>query len=106
VKTVESTKNFADGLELARAELSKDGKPDEKDGRVIRALLDKPVIERDGRKIRALYRVHVRTRAMYAKLNRGASIGNLDWTKLVQWIKDHWMEIVRIILTVAPFILL
>jgi len=105
VKTVEPTANFAAGLELARAELAKEGKLDEKDGRLVSAILDKPVIEHEGRKIRAMYRVHVRTRAMYAKLNNAVVIGNLDWTKLVQWLKEHWREIVRFIITVAPFIL-
>lgn len=105
MNTVEPTQNFAAGLELARAELAKEGKLDERDARIVKALLDKPVIEREGRKIRVMYRVHVRTRALYAKLHNGIVIGNMDWTKMVQWIKDHWREIVRFIITIAPFLL-
>ena len=105
MNNVEPTQNFAAGLELARAELAKEGKLNERDGRLVRAILDKPVIEHEGRKIRAMYRVHVRTRAMYAKLNNAVVIGNLDWTKLVTWIKEHWVEIVRFIITIAPFLL-
>jgi hypothetical protein len=63
------------------------------------------VVEHQGRKIRAMYRLHLRTRAMYAKLNNVVVVSNLDWTKLVQWIKDHWVEIVRLILTIVPFII-
>ena len=102
---MEPTPNFAAGLAQARAELEKEGKLNERDGRAVTALLDKPVIEKDGRKIRAMYRVHIRTRAMYAKLNNVVVVNNLDWTKLVEWLKEHWVEIVRIILSVIPFIL-
>ena len=102
---VEPTQNFAAGLEQARAELAKEGKLSEKDSKIVRAILDKPVVEHQGRKIRAMYRLHLRTRAMYAKLNNVVVVSNLDWTKLVQWIKDHLVEIVRLILTIVPFII-
>ena len=102
---MEPTPNFAAGLELARAELAKEGKLSEKDAQVIGAILEKPVIEHEGRKIRVMYRVHLRTRALYAKLNNAVVISNLDWTKLVQWIVDHWQEVVRIIIAVVPFII-
>lgn len=102
---MEPTPNFAAGLELARAELAKEGKLNERDGKIVRAILDKPVVEHDGRKIRAMYRLHVRIRAMYGKLNHAVVISNLDWTKLVAWLKEHWVEIVRTILTIIPFII-
>jgi hypothetical protein len=102
---MEPTPNFAAGLAQAKAELAKEGKLNERDARVIGEILDKPVIQRNGKKIRAMYRVHVRTRAMYAKLNNMVVVNNLDWTKLVTWLKEHWVEVVRIILSVVPFIL-
>jgi hypothetical protein len=104
-RTLEPTTNFAAGLELARNELRTEKKLDTNHAKVVGAILDKPVMEREGKKIRAMYRAHVRTRILYAKLTPGVVIGNLDWTKLVQWIKDHWQEIVRIILAIVPFIL-
>lgn len=102
---MESTTNFAAGLELARAELAKEGKLTEKDAKVIGAILEKPVVEHQGRTIRAMYRLHVRTRANYAKLNRAIVVSNLDWTKLVAWLKEHWVEVIRTILAIVPFII-
>lgn len=102
---MEPTPNFAAGLELARAELAKEGKLSEKDAKVVRAILDKPVVEHEGRKIRVMYRLHCRIRAMYAKLNHSIVISNLDWTKLVAWLKDHWVEVIRTILAIVPFII-
>lgn len=102
---MEPTHNFAAGLERARAELAKEGKLNDRDSKIVGAILEKPVVEHQGRKIRAMYRLHVRTRAMYAKLNNVVVVSNLDWTNLVQWLKDHWVEIVRLILTIVPFII-
>jgi hypothetical protein len=102
---LEPTTNFAAGLELARNELRSEKKLNEKDAKVVGAILDKPVMEHKGRKVRAMYRTHLRALVLYDKLTPGVAILNLDWTKLVQWIKDHWQEIVRIILAIVPFIL-
>ena len=105
MRDMEPTTNFAAGLELARAELAKEGKLTERDAKVIGVILERPVIEHEGRKIRAMYRLHCRTRANYAKLNNAIVISNLDWTKLVAWLKEHWVEIIRTILFIVPFII-
>ena len=102
---MEPTQNFAAGLELARAELAKEGKLDEKDGKLVGTILARPVVEHEGKKIRAMYRLHLRTRALYAKLHNAVVVSNLDWTKLVQWLKEHWKEIVLFIVKIVPFII-
>jgi hypothetical protein len=106
---MEPTPNFAAGLVEARKQLAAEGKLSKEDDAAVSTLLAKPTVKRpDGTKFRAMYRVHYRTRLLYVKLKRASGeivIGNLDWTKLVAWIKEHWVEILRIILTVIPFIL-
>jgi hypothetical protein len=102
---MEPTTNFAHGLELARAELDRDGKLSNRDNRLITRLLEQPVmVGPNGRPIRALVRVHRRTRTLYNRLQKSFPL-TLDWTKIVQWIKDNWLQIIRIILTVVPFII-
>jgi hypothetical protein len=106
---MEPTANFAAGLAEARKQLAAEGRLSKEDDDAVSTLLAKPVVIRaDGTKFRAMYRVHYRTRLLYVKLKRAAGeivIGNLDWVKLVDWIKEHWVEIVRIIVTVFAFIL-
>ena len=102
---MEPTSNFAHALELARAELDKDGTLSRRDSRIVTRLLEQPVmVGPNGRPIRALVRVHRRTRSLYNRLQKEFPL-TLDWTKIIQWIKDNWMQIIRIILTVVPFII-
>jgi hypothetical protein len=105
---MEPTPNFAAGLVEARKQLAAEGKLSKEDDAAVSTLLAKPVVKRpDGTKFRAMYRVHYRVRALYAKLKRVEGVvvvGNIDWTKIVSWIKEHWVEIIRIILTIIPFI--
>jgi hypothetical protein len=28
-------------------------------------------------------------------------VGSVDWVSLVDWIKDHWLEILKIVISVA-----
>lgn len=98
---MEPTANFAAGLAEARRQLAEEGRLTKEDDEAVRTVLSKPIVIReDGTKVRVMYRVHVRARNLYAKLQRTVLIGNVDWTALVQWLKDHWVEIVRTILTV------
>lgn len=103
---MEPTPNFAAGLAEARRQLAAEGKLSKEDDAAVTNLLAKPVIVRpDGTKFRPLYRVHYRVRTLYMKLDGAVIvIGNLDWTKLVSWLKEHWVEVVKIILMVLPLI--
>jgi hypothetical protein len=104
---MEPTPNFAAGLTEAYRQLKSEGKLSKEHDEAVSTLLAKPVVTRkDGTKFRGMYRVHLRTRSMYAKLNNAVVIGNLDWTKLVAWLKEHWVEVVQIILKILPLILI
>lgn len=103
---MEPTPNFAAGLAEARKQLAAEGKLSKEDDSAVATLMAKPVVVRpDGTRYRAMYRVHYRARNLYVKMNRIVLIGPLDWTKLVDWIKEHWFEIMRIVFTILPFIL-
>lgn len=103
---MEPTVNFAAGLEQARAELEAEGKLADRDHRIVRRLIENPLLVGPrGQRVRGLYRTHLRTRAMYAKLEKKVVVAALDWTTMVQWIKDHWFEILKFVLMIVPFII-
>lgn len=103
---MEPTPNFAQALQTARDELAKEAKLTMKDAQIVQSILDKPVVEKNGQKLHVMFRVHQRVRNYYFRTAKpGIVIGNLDWMKLIQWIKDNWPAILRIILAVAPFLL-
>ena len=103
---MEPTPNFAAGLQKAHDELLAEGKLKKEDGETVKRLLANPVATgKNGKRVHVMYRVHVRTRSMYAKLNNAVIVANLDWTKLVAWLKEHWVEVVRTILSVLLFLI-
>jgi hypothetical protein len=103
---MEATANFAAGLQMAHDQLLAEGKLKKEDGVAVRKLLANPlVVKPNGDRIRPIYRAHVRVRTLYVKSQRLIVIGALDWTKLVEWLKEHWMEVVKTILSIVLFIL-
>jgi len=103
---MEPTPNFAAGLQMAHDQLLAEGKLKKEDGEAVRKLLATPIVRRpNGERIRPIYRTHVRVRTLYAKTEKVIVIGALDWTKMVEWLKEHWVEIVKTILTVLMFII-
>lgn len=103
---MEATTNFAAGLQLAHDQLAAEGKLKREDGELVRKLLANPVIRRsNGERVRPIYRTHVRVRTLYAKTKKVVVIGALDWTKMVEWLKEHWLEVIKTILTVLMFII-
>lgn len=103
---MEPTANFAAALQMAHDQLAAEGKLKKEDGELVRKLLANPVVRlKNGDRVRPIYRTHVRVRTLYAKTQKVIVIGALDWTKLVAWLKEHWVEIVKTILTVLMFII-
>lgn len=105
---MESLANFQDGLKLAFADLEKQNvlrgrekevwqKAISLDARV--KLNDQPAV--------ALRRCQLKVRRLYAASQGRALLffPSIDWTAIVQWIKDHWQDILRVLLTVVPFII-
>lgn len=101
---MESTQNFQSGLLLAYNDLLREKRLSRRDRKVVGRLLQHPFIVVNGRRIHAMGRVHLRIRRLYAK-HLGFAPINLDWTTIVQWIKDNWADIVRLILVILPFLL-
>jgi hypothetical protein len=102
---MESTSNFRRGLQLAYNQLKSEGRLTEKDRKVVGTVLTTPVLRGpDGRRVFAMTRLHVRARRLYS-YEIGAIPFDLDWTSLVQWIKDHWLDILKFLLLIAPFLI-
>lgn len=51
--------------------------------------------------------VHRRVRWLYLRKtwNLRSFIGGFDWTTVVDWIVEHWADILKIVLAIIPFIL-
>jgi hypothetical protein len=104
---METSANFSAGLKLAYTQLEAEGKLQEQDKQVIGRMLTEPVLfTADGVPVLAMKRLHLAVRRMYAKsLGAVAFIGKIDWTKIVDWLKAHWLDIVKIAVSIIPFIL-
>lgn len=104
---METTANFSVGLGLAYKALEAENRLDEEGRRVIGKIIEQPVIfTPDGIPILAMKRLHAAIRRLYAKaLGFVAIVGAIDWTKLVDWLKENWLTIVKIALTIIPFLI-
>lgn len=98
---METSFNFQSGLRQAYNELAKEGKlsADEKQ------LVGELVRVRRGRKLVQLVRSHRAVRKYYLQKTGEPVLKRIDWNSIVQWIKDHWVDILKIILAVAPLLL-
>jgi hypothetical protein len=110
---VESTINFARGLRAAYKELEAEGKLSQQDRQAVGQLLDRPVMQHSGQTIFAMKRVHARVRMMYCRQQSDLFAPLLfvwpafiDWESLVEWFKDNWLDVLKIILTILPFFIL
>ena len=102
---LESTANFKAGLKTAYDELDREGKLSETDHRVVGELLRRPVrTGRNGERIFAMKRAHFRVRRYYARKTGIFLPFEIDWTKITAWIKEHWVDIVKILVSLLMFI--
>ena len=104
---MESSVNFSAGLKLAYTQLEAEGRLQDEDKQAIGRMLNEPVIfTADGVPILAMKRLHLAVRRLYAKsLGAVAFIYWIDWTKVVDWIKAHWLDIVKIAVSILLFVL-
>lgn len=102
---MESTTNFKAGLEAAYEQLNREGRLSDTDRRVVGELLRNPVMTGPrGQRIFAMKRAHFRVRRYYAR-KTGAVLGfEIDWTKIVEWLKENWAQIVKILFSLLMFI--
>ena len=110
---MESTNNFTRGLRAAYKQLEAEGKLTQHDRQVVGQLLERPVMQHRGQRIFAMNRVHARVRMMYCRQQSDLLFPLLfvwpafiDWEAIVEWIKDNWLDILKIILTILPFLIL
>jgi hypothetical protein len=104
---LELTTNFRAGLKAAYDSLDLEGSLTERDHQVVGQLLENPVLTSPGgERIFAMKRVHLRVRRYYARQMGAPFPFDIDWTKIVDWIKEHWVDIIRIILAILPFLIL
>ena len=98
---MESTANFQAGFEAAYKELKAEGKVNERDERAVTLLLANPVLTApNGERVFGMARAHRRVRRYYlAKTGQPWGL-TIDWEAIKQWIKDHWVDILKIILSV------
>ena len=103
---MEPTTNFAKALRTAYQELDTAGKLTQQDKQVVGQLLDNPVMTGpNGKEVLAMLRVHRKVRRFYLTSSHVVAVARINWEELIGWMKDHWVEIVRIILSVLPFLI-
>jgi len=96
---MESTQNFQSGFERAYRELKAEGRTTEQDDRAVKAMLSGPFTSRSGERVYPMRRLHRRTRRYYTMKTGAAWNISIDWESIIQWIKDNWMEILKLMLT-------
>lgn len=99
---METTANFRAGLQTAYDELSREGKLSATDHEIAGKVLSEPY-RRKERRI-ALLRAHIRVRRLYARKTGAILPRTLDWTKLVEWLKANWFEVVKILASILIFL--
>lgn len=92
---MESTSNFRVGIQKAYDE-SKDTLS-KRDARVVKRFLELSEA--------SVARVHRRIRAIYIRRQRLSSDVGIDWTTIIEWIKENWITILKVILSVLPFLI-
>lgn len=94
---MDTTDNFLRGLALAYESRRSEGLLTRREQKVITRFLNMP-------RGAAHRQVHRMVRHQYIKDH--PLIGAIDWTTVVDWIKANWNTILRIILTILPFLIL
>ena len=93
---METTASFEQALFQAHDELAAEGKLSSRHKGIFRRL----------RKHRehAMSRAHREVRQHYiAEAGIMDTVKAIDWAAVVQWLKDHWINIVGIILSIVMF---
>ncbi len=97
---METTANFKAGLQAAYDELDREGKLGDTDRQVFGDLVKSPVVTVGGEHVFAMRRAHFRVRRYYARKTGIILPFEIDWTKIVAWIKEHWIDIVKILASI------
>lgn len=105
---MESTSVFERGLKLAYEQKAKEGTLENDDTQVIGALVDpaKSGVLDDIQRRSAMRRLHRRVRREYVRQHGGILPEYINWEAIVGWIKENWELILRIALTILPFLIL
>ncbi len=104
---VESTDKFAAAITQAYREREAQGLTGD-DRKYVGSIIGQPIqTDRHGRPFFAMRRLHAKVRTMYFVEKRQSWNTAIDWDTLVQWIKDHWLQILQAaaaILSILMFI--
>lgn len=101
---METTANFKAGLQAAYDELDREGKLGDTDRQVFGELFRNPEPTIRSKRVFAVRRAHFRIRRYYARKTGITLPFEIDWTKIVAWIKENWVEIVKILFSLLMFI--
>jgi hypothetical protein len=101
----ETAFNFQAGLRIAYNELGKEGKLSADAKQAVGGLIGVQREQR-GRKLFQLIRSHRAVRQLYVQKTGAPRVRAINWTAIVEWIKANWVTILRIILTIAPLLLM
>jgi hypothetical protein len=111
---MEETGNFLVGLQAAHDRRSKmpvyssiAGLPVNEAHHHVSQMLRHPFQVIDGRTVNTVREVHRAVRRLYIRKTWriGALFTGLDWTTMVDWLVEHWDDILRVILVVLPFLI-
>jgi hypothetical protein len=91
---METTDSFESALMAVYAEHEAEGKLSLHDRRVFAKLKH--------HREHAIERIHRRVRDRYvAEGGIADTVKGIDWAKVKQWLKDHWPQIVQLILSIV-----
>lgn len=102
---MEATANFMAGLRAAYDELDQEGTLTAKDRETAQRMFKGPVLRRSGKRVIATRILHQRVRRLYARTTGAILPFEIDWTKIVEWIKENWLTIVKIMLSLLMFVI-
>ncbi len=95
----ESTSNFTAALRDAHVRQVAAGKAQGKQLRVMGALFTS-----DPTSTGNLRRAHREVRRLYLRKTGKRFAFRLDWAKLVDWLIEHWDDILKIVMTILPLV--
>lgn len=103
---IESTSNFIEGLRKAYNAKKKEG-ISERDDRIVSFVLNNPqTTDPNGKVIPLQKQLHSGMRWEYLRLqNLRHPLKAIEWSKLVDWLVQHWGDIIRIVLMLVPFLI-
>lgn len=104
---VEPTVNFAHALEYALNRRHAKGMESEQDESVRYLVANQHSLKTGNNDDLAMRRIHRKVRRLYIlkTWDFTAFFRQLDWGNMVDWLEEHWDDILKIILMILPFIL-